>query len=154
MPFNWNKNPKKSDEENREIFATVKNSEGEDEPITFQNAHRFITKKSRIQGDYITEASISKAGFSFTLKAHALSVDTSFNKKEEAEKRSLWVPKSSNTEKNDIGDNDSDDGAFDNDGTFDNNVTFDPMPSNTIFNFDLNEAFTNSSEKDSSTDEN
>jgi len=102
---------KKSDENNRETRATIENSEGIEEPITISNIHRYIVRKSLVQGNYVTEISITKAGLSFTTKCNNMSVDiNNSNKKEVIVAPPLWVSKSS--KKNDD-DDESNDGAFD-----------------------------------------
>lgn len=114
---------KKSDENNRETLASITNEDGEDEPITISNIHRYIVRKSLVQGNYVTEISITKAGFSFTAKCSDMSVDinNSINK-EVVAAPSLWVSKTakksadssvSTSVKFDINDDDSTDGAFD-----------------------------------------
>lgn len=117
---------KKSDENNRETLATILNSDGVDEPITIGNIHRYIVSNSLVQGNYITELSITKAGFSFTTKCNNMSVDiNNTNGKEVVMAPPLWVPKAKKVEAVHV-DDDSTDGAFD------------PIP-NQPFGVDLNE---------------
>lgn len=82
---------KKSDESGSPTPATVLNERDVEEPLTFNNIHKFITKGSQIQGNFYTEVSITRQGISFTLKASSMIVDhTDFNKKAEFEEPALW----------------------------------------------------------------
>jgi len=123
---------KKSDINNKETMATVVNSDGVEEPLTFNNVHRFVTKGAKIQGNFYTEISITKAGLSFTLKATKISIDISEYKKIEIEEPPLWVPK--NTKLRNI-DDDSTDGAFEN-------------PPEFGIEFNLEDAFNDENEKE------
>lgn len=122
---------KKSDENASPILATVLNERDVEEPLTFNNIHRFITRGAQIQGNYYTEVSITRQGISFTLKASSMIVDhTEFNKRAEFEEPSLWTPSNAMAPKEVINtapkeainanDKESNDGAFDeNDATED-----------------------------------
>lgn len=85
---------KKSDENNKETHAVVTNIDNIDEPVTISNIHRYIVRKSLVQGNYVTEISITKAGLSFTTKCSNMSVDINdSNKKEAIIAPPLWVSK-------------------------------------------------------------
>jgi hypothetical protein len=142
---------KKSDENNRETLASVTNADGEDEPITFGNIHRYIVKKTLIQGNYVTELSITKAGFSFTTKCNNMSVSiNNSNNKEVVMAPPLWIPKSNKKAVTHDFDDESTDGAFD------------PIPHHTPYeefgisanggDFDLNAAFCDNASDNSGSD--
>jgi hypothetical protein len=119
---------KTSDLNGQPTVATVINDQENEEPLTFANIHKYVTRGSKIQGNYYTEVSVTRQGISFTLKANSMIIDHTEFKQVEFEEPSLWVPStpvkeaavlinevavSINEAAAVIKDDDSTDGAFD-----------------------------------------
>jgi hypothetical protein len=112
---------KASDLNGQPTVATVLNDQENEEPLTFANIHKYVTRGSKIQGNYYTEVSVTRQGISFTLKANSMIIDHTEFKQVEFEEPSLWVPTASSVkeaavlinEAAAVKDDDSTDGAFD-----------------------------------------
>lgn len=83
---------KTSDMNGQPTVATVLNDQENEEPLTFSNIHKYVTRGSKIQGNYYTEVSVTRQGISFTLKANSMIIDHTEFKQVEFEEPSLWVP--------------------------------------------------------------
>jgi len=98
----------KSNAAGKVMNATVLNADGNDEPLTLNNIHKFILPKSKIRGEYCLDITVTSFGYSVTLKAERLNVENVSFKKAGVERKPLWVPKEKKEEEED-----EDDGAFD-----------------------------------------